>query len=253
MKKGVVLALVSLVIPFGILVNAQIVPWVQYGVQVASHGATITFAKPFTTTPVVLTSAQLGGGAVSSAAVNLTATNFLLYLTDDAGRPVMNAWVQWIAFIPNPALEVIGGVMIAGHGQRITFPKLSATPVIVTNAQWAGKALISGAMNNSPTGFDLYLVDDRGSPVTRAWLLWMAVVPKPANGFKGEVRLRTNGDNVTFSPPFPAGPAYVLSAQPGVIAGAVDNRRDGFLLSLVRHDGSPAANVWTQWLGIGWP
>jgi len=38
-----------------------------------------------------------------------------------------------------------------------------------------------------------------------------------------------------------------------VIAGAVDNRLDGFRLSLVKHDGLAAANIWTQWLGIGWP
>jgi len=41
-----------------------------------------------------------------------------------------------------------------------------------------------------------------------------------------------------------------LSAQPGIIAGAVNNRNDGFYLSLYKHDGTPAQNVWTQWLGF---
>jgi len=76
--------------------------------------------------------------------------------------------VQWIAFIPNWALEVIGGVLIAAHSQHISFPSLSATPVIVTNAQWTGKALISGARNNSQNGFDLYLVNDQGNPAQKA-------------------------------------------------------------------------------------
>jgi hypothetical protein len=224
---------------------------VQFSVTIASHGDIITFPKQFSAYPVVLTSAQIGGKAISSAAVNLKPSNFLLFLTDDQGNSVSNAWVQWIAFIPNQFQEVIGGVVIASHGQHISFQTLSKIPVIVTNAQKAGKALISGAMNNAQDGFDLYLVDDQGNPVNDAWLLWMAVVPDIGkNGFNGEVSRRNNGDNVSFSPPFPGIPAYVLSAQPGVIAGAVNNRQDGFTLSLVRYDGTAAMNVWTQWLGF---
>ncbi|MGB9768094.1 MAG: hypothetical protein ACPL08_04140 [Dictyoglomus turgidum] len=77
--------------------------------------------------PIVITSAQINGKAISSCAVNLAKDNFLLYLTDDQGRAVPNAWVQWIAFVPSPTQEVIGGVLIASHGQHISFPRLSST------------------------------------------------------------------------------------------------------------------------------
>lgn len=80
--------------------------------------------------------------------------------------------------------------------------------------------------------------------------LWGAICPDAVNGFKGEVKLMSNKQNVSFTPPFDKDPAYVLSAQPGVIAGAVNNRKDGFLLTLIKHDGTPASNVWTQWLGF---
>lgn len=223
----------------------------QYGVLTAGHGQRITFSTPFSQIPVVLTSAQVGGKAVSSCAVDVTPQGFWISLVDDKGNTVPSAWVQWIAFIPDPSLKTAGAIIRASHGDRITIsPSLSATPVIVTNAQLGGRALISGAMNNSPSGFDLYLVDQEGNPVKDAWLLWGAVCPDPANGFKGEVKLRSNGDNVRFTPPFEKDPAYVLSAQPGVIAGAVNNRKDGFVLSLVKHDGTLARNVWTQWLGF---
>mgnify|MGYP001773742298 CR=1 FL=1 len=96
---------------------------------------------------------------------------------------------------------MVGGIITASHGQRITY-NLPGTPVIVTNAQKNGVALISGAMNNSPTGFDLYLVDSNGNPVRDAWVIWGAIIPDPQlNGFKGEVKILSNGANISFSPP----------------------------------------------------
>jgi hypothetical protein len=227
---------------------APILP--QYGVLFARDGQTITYNFTFPDVPVVLTSAQVNGRAVSSCAVDVEKDKFKISLRDDAGNKVSSAWVQWIAFLKDPSLKMVGGIIIASHGQHISF-NLPDYPVIVTNAQIGGNALISGAMNNSPTGFDLYLVDSNGNPVKNAWLLWGAIVPDTQlNGFKGEVKLLSNGANISFSPPFPQDPAYVLSAQPGVIAGAVNNRKDGFLLSLIKHDGTPAQNVWVQWLGV---
>lgn len=222
----------------------------KFGVLYANNNQVISFNYTFPDVPVVLTSAQVNGKAVSSCAVNVAKDKFYISLRDDAGNPVPSAWVQWIAFVPDASLKMVGAIMLASHGQHISF-NLPNYPVIVTNAQKGGSALISGAMNNSPTGFDLYLVDSNGNPVRDAWVIWGAIVPDPQlNGFKGEVKMLSHGANITFSPPFTSGPAYVLSAQPGVIAGAVDNRNDGFTLSLIKHDGTPAQNVWTQWLGF---
>ncbi|MEN2984192.1 MAG: hypothetical protein ABDH25_04110 [Dictyoglomaceae bacterium] len=222
----------------------------KYGVLYANNNQVINYNFTFPSVPVVLTSAQVNGRAVSSCAVNVGRDNFVISLRDDAGNPVPSAWVQWIAFIPDASLKMVGSIMVASHGQRISF-NLPNYPVIITNAQKGGVALISGAMNNSPTGFDLYLVDSNGNPVNDAWVIWGAIIPEPQlNGFKGEVKVLSNGSNISFTPPFTSGPSYVLSAQPGVIAGAVNNRNDGFTLSLIKHDGTPAQNVWTQWLGF---
>ena len=104
--------------------------------------------------------------------------------------------------------------------------------------------------NNSDSGFNIYIFDDRGNSVSDAWLIWMAVIPDNSkNGFRGEVRQLSDGQVISFSPAFGQDPAFVLSAQPGVIAGALSNRRDGFVLSLISHDGYSARGVWVQWLG----
>lgn len=248
MKKSFLLMLSLLLLLF-ISPSFAVVP-PKYGVLYANNNQVISYNFSFHSVPVVLTSAQIGGKAVSSCAVNVDKDKFVISLRDDAGNPVPSAWVQWIAFVPDPSLKMVGGIITASHNQRITY-NLPGTPVIVTNAQKNGVALISGAMNNSPTGFDLYLVDSNGNPVRDAWVIWGAIIPDPQlNGFKGEVKILSNGANISFSPPFNNGPAYVLSAQPGIIAGAVNNRNDGFYLSLYKHDGTPAQNVWTQWLGF---
>jgi hypothetical protein len=249
MKKSILLFLLIFSIIFLSPTNAVLVT-PKYGVLFARDGQTISYNFTFPNVPVVLTSAQVNGKAISSCAVDVEKDKFKISLRDDAGNPVPSAWVQWIAFLQDPSLKMVGGIIIASHGQHISF-NLPDYPVIVTNAQIGGNALISGAMNNSPTGFDLCLVDSNGNPVKNAWLLWGAIVPDyNLNGFKGEVKLLSNGANISFSPPFSQSPAYVLSAQPGVIAGAVNNRNDGFLLSLIKHDGTFAQNVWVQWLGF---
>jgi len=221
----------------------------QWSVQQLSNGNLVTFPTQFSDAPVTLTSAQVGGKAISSAAVSVTKSGFFISLYDDVGNAVNNAWVQWIAFIPDASKNCIGGIVQASNMQHISFPQLASGPVIVTNAQIGGIACISGAVNNASSGFDLYLVDDHGTGINNAWLLWMAVIPGQKNTFKGEVRQMNDGENIRFTPSFTAGAAYVLSAQPGIIAAAINNRLDGFSLSLVKHDGTAASGRWTQWIG----
>jgi len=221
----------------------------QYGVAQYSNGQQVNFATPFATIPVVITADQ----SASTAASSITTTGFKINLTTHAGGAA-STWVQWIAFNPSAAAEVIGGVITANSGTHVTFATpLSSTPVIVTNAFKDGKALISGAIDNAANGFGVSIVNDQGASVSGATLLWMAVVPKPANGFKGEVKVLSNSANVSFSPAFAAGPAYVLSSPPDVIAGAVSNRNDGFTLSLIKHDGTASDGRWVQWIGYAGP
>jgi len=184
---------------------------------------------------------------VSSGAYSVTATGFKVNLTRHDGAAASGQWVQWIAFVPAPSLDVCGGTQTAGDGTVISFPAMSSTPIIVTNAVKSGKALITNAMNNSPTGFTASVRSDAGGSATGASLFWMAVVPKTANGFKGEVKEYANNANVSFTPAFANGPAYVISST-GSIAGVVNNRNDGFLLRLTTDSGAAGPRTWVQWL-----
>jgi hypothetical protein len=229
---------------------------VRYGIARYSNGQTVTFPRPFPSVPVVVSSAQLNGRAVSSCALNNSTTSFQISLFDENKRPVQSAWVQWIAFVPRASVQVIGGVCKANNGQPISFAAMSGVPIIVTNAQKGGKALNSAAMNNATSGYTIAIRDQDNNPVSDAWIQWMAVIPSNTNRIKGQCSVRNNGDNVTFTPAFPGSPVYVVSAQSAgepMAASAVDNRGDGFKLSLVRHDGSPGRNAWTQWIGYAGP
>ena len=223
---------------------------VKYGVAQYSNGQQISFGSSFVTTPVVITSAQVNGKAVSSCAANASPTGFTVYLHNDAGNPVSGAWVQWIAFIPDAGKGVRGGTMQANNMQSISFPAMSGGPVIVTNARSGSQAVNACAVNNANNGFTITIRDQANQPVQNATLIWMAVVPGAQNGFKGDVATRNNNSNVTCQA-FDAGPAYVSSAQSGSVpmaAAPVNNRNNGFTLALTKHDGSPGSG-WTQWLG----
>ncbi|MCD6319413.1 MAG: hypothetical protein J7M03_01910 [Candidatus Desulfofervidaceae bacterium] len=124
---------------------------------------------------------------------------FWISIYDDKGRGVSKAWVQWIAIIPDKKLHVLGGIKRASGHQHIVFPvKLPKTPVIITNAQKEGLALASCAVDNSPTGFYLAIRDHNNKPVKDAWLLWLAVIPGPWNGLKGNVELRDHGSTISL-------------------------------------------------------
>lgn len=246
-----------LLVSFGILLLVLVMTLpasaleVQYGVAQCSNGQQITFGNSFSSTPVIVASAQKGK-AVSACAANVTATNFNIWLHDDAGNSVSSAWVQWIAFVPDAANGVLGGTIQANDMQRVSFPAMSGGPVIVTNALVGGRAVNACAVNNANNGFTVVIRDSNNAAVRNATLSWMAVVPSAQNGFKGDVATRSSGANVTCAP-FELGPAYVCSAQNGsqpMSAGAVSNRNNGFTLALTKHDGSSGSG-WTQWLGYG--
>ena len=252
--------LALLVLAFGMTSSAAVLHVqpleIQCGVAQYGNGTFVRFGASFSTTPVVITSAQFSSKAVSSCAVSNSRDGFTLYLTDDNKRPVSQAYVQWIAFMPKQSLNVLGGVQQANDGQRLSFASLPATPVIVTNAQANGIALNSAAVSNARDGCYLSLRDQDDRPVQGAWVQWIAVVPGDQNGLKGNVAQRSNGANVSFSPGFNTGPVYVMAAQlanEACAAAAVDNRNDGFRLALTRHDGSAANGFWTQWLGYAAP
>jgi len=253
MYMRVVILVVSAVLILSLAQAASAVE-VQYGVAQCSNGQQITFGISFTTTPVVVASAQ-NVTAVSACAANVTATRFNIWLHDDAGNSVSSAWVQWIAFVPDAAKGVLGGTMSANDMQNVSFPAMSSVPVIVTNARvGSGRAVNACAVNNANNGFTVAIRDSNNAAVRNATLSWMAVVPSAQNGFKGDVATRSNGANVTCAA-FELGPAYVCSAQDAsqpMSAAAANNRNNGFKLVLTKHDGSSGSG-WTQWLGYGSP
>jgi len=97
MKKSILLFLLIFSIIFLSSTNAVLVT-PKYGVLFARDGQTISYNFTFPNVPVVLTSAQVNGKAISSCAVDVEKDKFKISLKDDAGNPVPSAWVQWIAF-----------------------------------------------------------------------------------------------------------------------------------------------------------
>lgn len=236
-----------------------------FGCRWANNGEIIKISSSprFANPPVVLTCAYkpqpdgVTNRAVSSCAVDNATTTFKISIYDENGAPVTGAWVQWIAFAPDAAKKVLGGVVQANDGQQIAFPSSLSGAVIVTNAQKSSKALNSAAVDNSSSGFKLVVRDQSNNPMQGAWVQWMAVVPGNGNAFRGGVAQLNNGSSVSASPAFTKNPAYVMSAQTGsspFAAAAVTNRNDSicnsFVLSLIKHDGSFGGG-WTQWLGYG--
>lgn len=224
---------------------------VECGVAQYSNGQHITFAKSFTSAPVIVTNAQGASKAVSSCAMNNSATGFDITLIDDNKQAVSNAWVQWLAFIPDPSVQVQGGVVYANNGQQISFPAMSNSPVVITSAQ-SGGAINSAPTNVTTTGFKIALKDQDNNSVGSAWLQWLAVVPGTQNGFKGGRGTRDNYASVGFSPAFSGGPTILNTAEKSgepCAASAVGNSPSGFTLYLTRHDGSAGSGFRTYTLG----
>lgn len=160
---------------------------VQSEVALHGHQDHITFDPAFDYDPVILTMAQYQWNPHMSCAVNNDATGFDLALADHNGNTVSTAWVQTIAVnpgIPPSDLMIQAKECWGADGQSITFDTPFATiPAIVTNAR-TGEGpdhapLISCAVNNAATGFDLALTYWDGVPVAAATVQYIAIGPAP--------------------------------------------------------------------------
>ena len=115
---------------------------------------------------------------------------------------------------------------------------------------------MSSGFKRAKHGFYVAIKDHNNHGVKNVWLWWLAVIPTEENGFRGGGGIYNNGARISFSPSFPFSPAYVLSAESGTrrkpdlyAASAVNNRRNGFTLSLIRYDGSTRFDAGICWLG----
>jgi hypothetical protein len=148
----------------------------------------------------------------------------------------------------------MGGSGTFSNGDAIQIGvSFRSVPFVVTNAYLPGRALISGALDPRPEGFDLSVVDQDGTRVNDAAVTWLAVVPSDQNGFVGGAGVFANQASIHFTPSLTDGPSYVASAASGARAAAVDNRPDGFQLSLTGSGDDADNRPWTQWLGYAGP
>jgi len=169
--------------------QAGVFPLLAVQTEVALHGHNdqITFDPAFDYDPVILTMAQYLWNPHMSCAVNNDATGFDLALADHNGNAVSKAWVQTIAVNPGapPSNLMIQAKECWGaDGQYITFDTPFATiSAIVTNPRTSegpdSAPLISCAVNNDATGFDLALTDWDGEPVAAATVQYIAIGPAP--------------------------------------------------------------------------
>lgn len=246
------IAAVSIIVP---AVSAGALQ-VQSGVAQYSNGQTISFPTAFPSTPVVVTSAQKDGEAVMCCPTGTTATGFAISIITDEKRPVSDAWVQWIAVIPDGNANVMAGSTLTSNQYQITLRNMPSTPIVVACAQKYGEAVIAAAGTTEKNKFVIDVRDTHNAPMKNATVNWIAVVPNSTNGFKGGCTQRNNASNIGFSPAFGTVPVYIVSGQYNnepCACAAVNNRKDGFLLYLTKHDGTSGTNVWTQWLGYAKP
>ncbi len=233
---------------------------IQMGVIQAKAGQQVTFPHAFTRSPTIVVSAQRAERALAAAAVDNAKTGFRLALRDHAGNAVkQNAWIQWVATVPSDSGIMQSGTQWVAHsGTRIKFAQsFSGTPVIVTNAQRQGVALLSGALDNAATGFRIATKNDQDQAVNGAWVQWIALRPPlDLTGLqaKGAVRLCNDRVRLTFSPAFATNPTIIASAQRqgghADMACGVSNAKTGCLVYITQHDGARAANSWLQWLAF---
>ncbi len=238
---------------------------VQFATLKASDGDQIVFARPFVTAPVIVTSAQYGGKAIASCAVNNSPTGFRISLRDLGDGAVSGAWLQYLAFVPVEGSPLRGAVLQASDNQPIGLPVPPGTPpgvpVIVCSAQKNGKAVMAAAVDNSGLGFFVRIRDLRGAPVSGAWLQYVAALPPTevvlSDGGKakllGAVERRADGQRLGFAPALASMPTVVSSSQLGgmpQMACSVNNSTTGTTISMIESSGARARDGWLQWLAI---
>ena len=233
---------------------------IQAKCQQLKNGDFVPFSPAFTTTPTIVVSAQ-GGQALAAAAVSNGRNGFTLALHDMNGNAVTTpAWVQWIAVVPAPGIQVQANVASRKNGDHVTFVQpFTQTPVIICSAQVNGRALLASAVNNSPAGFTLSLLDLDGNPVTGgAWVQYIALVPTAGKDAFTGVEIQAgicqanSGGRINFAQAFTKGVVITCSAQSGdaVAAGAVGNSATGFTLAMNNHAGQSVNSAWVQWLAV---
>jgi len=230
-----------------------------------SHGDWIYYKQQFDGYPNVVISAQKNGNAVAAFHSTIAKTKFKIALTDHAGKSVSNAWVLWIAVYPyeyeNPATGLIIDTYSTQYfnGEFVrynqTFP---GTPNVVTCAG-TDKAKMSAPINHKKNGFTLKLLDDKGKPVDRAWVTYLAVWPckydDPSSNLTIESRCGKwgNGKWVSYGQSFPGTPVAVTNAQWGgkpFMSCPVSLARTGFRQATRNHSGGSVSSAWTFFIAV---
>lgn len=227
----------------------------------ADDGQRISFPEPFTSPPMIITSATVKETAVAACAVDNAATGFRISLRDADNKPVKRATVACLAFVPGEGLPLQGACAQFNDNASITFPTaFSAPPIIVCSAQKNGQAVTAAAVSNRADGFTLRLRDLNGNPVSGAWVQWVAAQPRETKlpdettlDVRGQVVQANDGYQCNFGTAITPSAVVTASAQGStgaLLVGAVKVSRNNALLSLRDHNGQPAQNVWLQWLCV---
>jgi hypothetical protein len=253
-STALVLTLLSSLAPAAFATTESFDDVGHWGVVEAGHEANFSFADEFDAPPVVVVSAQVGGQALLASTIHTHTGGFNIFVTDHNGQPVDRAWVQWIVVESDPAAGVQAGYALT-EGGRIEFPEpFETAPIVVTNAWVRDKPMVSWTVEVDAAGFSLFALDAAGMPVDSPFnAYWIAVTPTAENGFVGGTGTYGHRDDVVFVPSSEAGTAYVLNAAGGLRAGSVDNRTDGFTVSLIDSTGQPTTGGDIQWLGYAGP
>lgn len=234
-------------------------PAVDNGLTEAGDKAKVKMNKVFSQPPIVICNAQWNGKAYSCSAIQVTTSYFAVSIRDENKRPVSQAWVQWVAFLPSSNYAIIGGKRTTNHNDQVTFSSMGASPVILCNAFKDNAALNACAATNTATGFTAVIRDQDNATVQGATMFWMAVVPNSMNKFRGNVAQRNHNATVSLSPSLNTPCYYWVSGQLGMEPYACYayhnppnyNAPNAFKLLQCSHSAPGGTSVWTQWLGWG--
>lgn len=163
--------------------------------------------------------------------------------------------------VPNYAVQsrIVwrGEVRRASDGNNITIsPALPTNGTILVSAQ-NGPAVCAAAVSNQPNGFQLSLRDNKGQPVSNAWIQWVAITGDFGLRLTHGVLRASDGDLIPLNRVYTSSmtPAVLVNAQVGgqaVFASATLATKlfnyDALRLRLKNSQGQPVNNAWVQYL-----
>lgn len=153
----------------------------------------------------------------------------------------------------NPASSIAAGMAKSGDGMTISFGRtFTQTPIVITNAQWNGKALSSCASSVSTSSFTVSIRDENKQPVVKANVQWVAFIPSADNKVIGGALTANHNQQISFAS-MGGGPVILCNAVKNgaaLNACAVNNAVTGFTAAIRDQDNVTIQGATLYWMAV---